>query len=130
MSWRSTHAFSVSASTRSRPDDVMPILASEKHKYPLEWPAIRARILARAGNACEFTCEDGTRCSAPDRHRICRGVKNPETWSLERHAVEYLDPETYTDPVLVVLTVAHLNHDPADCRDENLKAGCQLHHLR
>jgi hypothetical protein len=32
--------------------------------------------------------------------------------------------------VKVVLTVAHLNHDPADCRDENLRAGCQLHHLR
>lgn len=29
----------------------------------------------------------------------------------------------------VVLTVAHLNHDPADCRDENLKAMCQKCHL-
>jgi hypothetical protein len=30
----------------------------------------------------------------------------------------------------VVLTVAHLNHDPADCRDENLKAMCNRCHLR
>ena len=29
----------------------------------------------------------------------------------------------------VVLTVAHLNHDPMDCRDENLKALCQRCHL-
>jgi hypothetical protein len=29
-----------------------------------------------------------------------------------------------------VLTVAHLNHDPQDCRDENLKAFCQRCHLR
>lgn len=30
---------------------------------------------------------------------------------------------------VVVLTVAHLNHDPMDCRDENLKALCQKCHL-
>jgi hypothetical protein len=29
----------------------------------------------------------------------------------------------------VVLTTAHLNHDPADCRDENLVALCQPCHL-
>lgn len=30
----------------------------------------------------------------------------------------------------VVLTVAHLNHRPMDCRPENLKALCQRCHLR
>jgi len=29
----------------------------------------------------------------------------------------------------VILTVAHLNHDINDCRDENLKAMCQRCHL-
>lgn len=29
----------------------------------------------------------------------------------------------------VILTVAHLNHDPMDCRPENLKALCQRCHL-
>lgn len=29
----------------------------------------------------------------------------------------------------VVLTVMHLNHDPMDCRDENLKSACQKCHL-
>lgn len=29
-----------------------------------------------------------------------------------------------------VLTVHHLNHDPSDCRDENLLACCQRCHLR
>lgn len=29
---------------------------------------------------------------------------------------------------IVILTVAHLNHEPADCRDENLKAWCQRCH--
>ena len=30
----------------------------------------------------------------------------------------------------VVLTTAHLNHDPSDYRDENLKALCQACHNR
>lgn len=32
-------------------------------------------------------------------------------------------------PIVIVLTVAHLNHDPTDCRPENLAAMCQRHHL-
>lgn len=30
----------------------------------------------------------------------------------------------------IVLTIAHLNHQPEDCRPENLKAMCQRCHLR
>ena len=30
----------------------------------------------------------------------------------------------------IILTVAHLNHQPEDCRPENLKAMCQRCHLR
>jgi hypothetical protein len=32
--------------------------------------------------------------------------------------------------IRVVLTVAHLDHDPAHNDDANLRAWCQLHHLR
>ena len=31
-------------------------------------------------------------------------------------------------PTIVVLTCAHLNHEPEDCRPENLAAMCQRHH--
>ena len=31
--------------------------------------------------------------------------------------------------IVIVLTVAHLNHEPEDCRPENLAAMCQRHHL-
>lgn len=31
--------------------------------------------------------------------------------------------------IVIVLTVAHLNHDPTDCSPENLAAMCQRHHL-
>ena len=30
---------------------------------------------------------------------------------------------------MIVLTVAHLDHDPTNCDDDNLRAWCQRHHL-
>lgn len=107
----------------------MPIRASERAKYPKDWLAIRARILARAEHRCEFTCADGRRCDAPDRELVFRRRANLEEWRMPNgNDCGEADPDSRG--VVVVLTVAHLNHDPTDCRDENLKAGCQLHHLR
>lgn len=107
----------------------MPIRASERDRYPADWLQIRARILVRADGRCEFTCADGTRCNAPDRELIFRRRGNLEEWrSPNGNDCGESDPE-YRG-VVVVLTVAHLNHEPEDCRDDNLKAGCQLHHLR
>ena len=75
-------------------------------KYPSNWKDISHQIrFIRADGQCEWT-EDGRRCEA--RH-------------LEAH------PLTGSK---VVLTTAHLNHTPMDCRFENLMAMCQLHHLR
>jgi hypothetical protein len=85
----------------------MPIQKENKRKYPKDWPTISDRIrFERAEGRCEFLTDDGERCTA--RH----GQRHPYTG------------------VIVVLTTAHLNHDESDCRDENLKAGCQLHHNR
>jgi hypothetical protein len=71
-------------------------------KYPSNWKEISKRIrFDRAGNKCEWEgCE------------AVNGQSNPATGSK------------------VILTVAHLNHDTQDNRDENLMAMCQLHHLR
>lgn len=79
----------------------MPIRPENKDRYPKNWKEIRERILKRANNRCEF---DGC------------GVKN-----YTKH------PITGSK---VVLTIAHLNHTPEDCRDENLKAACQRCHNR
>jgi hypothetical protein len=106
----------------------LPISKANKDKYPKDWPAVRERILVRAGERCEFRCADGTRCGAPNWLRVARELENPEAWIAVREHDEQLGG--YRAPVTIVLTIAHLNHDVRDCRDENLRAGCQLHHLR
>jgi len=76
--------------------------------YPDNWREIRKRILARAMNRCECNGECGQhsgRCSA------VQDKPHPITGSR------------------VILTVAHLNHQVDDCRDDNLRAMCQRCHL-
>lgn len=73
--------------------------------YPANWRAIRARILARAGNCCEGSPP------YPDC-RASNGQPHPITGSR------------------VVLTIAHWpDPTPANVADENLHANCQRCHL-
>lgn len=89
----------------------MPIRPEEKARYPDDWPAISLRIRTeRAAGRCECAGECG-HDHVPDRCEARNGRGHPVTGSL------------------VVLTVAHLNHTPEDCRDENLAAMCQRCHL-
>lgn len=68
--------------------------------YPADWDAIAFSIKDAAGWKCQ---ECGMQCRRPG-----------EPFDTHRRT----------------LTVAHLNHDPADCRPENLKALCSGCHLR
>lgn len=79
----------------------MPIKPENKDRYPKDWKDIRARILQRANNRCEFC-----------------GVEN-HTYRL--------NPKTGKN-VYIVLTIAHMNEVIEDCSDENLKALCQRCH--
>ena len=78
--------------------------------YPPDWPDISLRIRERAGWRCECTGECGL-------HRGCRCTER------DGQDAEWASGK-------VVLTVAHRNHYPADCRDENLMALCNTCHLR
>jgi hypothetical protein len=81
----------------------MPILPHRRALYPRDWPQIRERIIRRAGGCCEGS----------PRFPDCRakaGTSHPETGAR------------------VVLTVGHLNFDPQDCREGNLRAWCQKCH--
>lgn len=70
-----------------------------KHEYPPDWEEISSRI--------RFV-RAGNRCEA------C-GAENYKPHPVTGSAV--------------VLTVAHLNHDTTDNREENLKALCQRCHF-
>lgn len=96
-----------------------------RSRYPDDWLTIRARILRRAERRCEFKMRDGRRCNVPDATMVWRSTFDKEHWSTVN---EGQPTDAYL--VRIVLTVAHLNHDTTDSRDENLLAGCQLHHLR
>lgn len=107
----------------------MPISKEQAKRYPPNWRNIAAKILARAGDRCEFPCRDGRRCDAPNGELVFRDKRDPERWRLPNgNDCGDSDPDAYG--VTIVLTTAHLNHVIEDCRDNNLKAGCQLHHLR
>lgn len=81
----------------------MPIRPENRARYPKDWPAISRRIRDRAENRCEGSP------AFPDC-RAENGAPHPVTGSR------------------VVLTVAHLDHQPENCADDNLKAWCQRCH--
>jgi len=89
----------------------MPIRPENRARYPKDWKAISARIrFERAGGQCECAGEcgkhpPGVRCEG--RH----GHPNPRTRRI------------------ITLTVAHLDHTPENCGDDNLKAMCNACHL-
>jgi len=75
----------------------MPIRPENRDKYPNNWKQIRAEILKRAKDSCEFC-----------------GVKNYSIHPLTNSKV--------------VLTIAHLDHSPSNCKPSNLRALCQKCH--
>jgi hypothetical protein len=101
----------------------VPIKPENRGRYPADWRAVRERILARAGNRCE-------RCGAPNGRTIRRLKDLPAFWVLAEYACTQLfcGGAELLPSVQVVLTVAHLNHTPEDCRDEVLQALCQRCH--
>lgn len=79
----------------------MPIRPENRDRYPKDWKLIRAAILQRANNRCEFC-----------------GVEN--------HTLR-LNPKTGKE-VKIILTIAHLDHTPENCDPSNLRALCQRCH--
>lgn len=83
----------------------MPIKAENAKRYPANWRQIVAEIRERSGNRCE---------GAPGIYPDCRaenGQPHPVTGSR------------------VVLTTAHLDHQPENVDPENLRHLCQRCHL-
>jgi len=92
----------------------MPIKPENRARYPKDWKAISQRIRARSGGVCECVGECGLHRENPGPRRCTETNGAEAKWAKGK----------------IVLTVAHLNHLPEDCRPENLKAMCQRCHLR
>ena len=95
----------------------MPIKPENKHRYPANWKAIRAGILERANNRCEF-------CGVQNYAHIIRFGKGIE-YGMEWNYSLSCEPGA----VKIVLTIAHLDHVPENCDPANLRALCQKCHL-
>lgn len=119
----------------------MPIKPENKELYPggsptsPEWKALRERILEREGHKCKW-------CKAPNYQWITRGAGQCSgTYMLiegdvyddqtgERLGLARGSEYDWSRIVQVILTIAHLDQDPANNDDENLAALCQRCHNR
>ena len=107
-----------------------------KALYPANWPAISKAIRERANHHCE-------ECGVSNQALILRSTVDPSrfiVYDADRDC-HYLDgapvrlseiPDEFEGDhyVRIVLTVAHLDHNPANNDYANLKALCQRCHLR
>jgi hypothetical protein len=114
----------------------VPIKPENKGRYPADWKQIRERILVRSDNCCE-------QCRVANGDMIVRGI-DKDAGTFQRFEG---DGEVYAADdgrllgrckaseycgnkwTRVVLTIAHLDHVPEHCDDDNLKALCQRCHL-
>ena len=106
----------------------MPIKPENKKHYAGKtWQYFRAWTLKRALNKCQF-------CGVIN-HRI--GSRSTWGYFLPEHFIKKMTPDDYKFhfPIgkgklfKIVLTVAHLDHDPTNNHPDNLRALCQKCHL-
>ena len=115
----------------------MPIKKENINRYPKDWKQISERIrFERAKNKCEVCGVknyslihyiDGKTIvehEPPYNHPLGLSDYNAAV-ELKQHLNEWNDIYQLR---IVVLTVAHLDHTPENCQDENLKAMCQKCH--
>jgi hypothetical protein len=86
----------------------MPIKPENKDRYPKNWTEIVQRIRARSKGLCE-------KCGLPNH-----------AWVNSKTREICLQDEE--NAIRIVLTVAHLDHTPENCEDDNLRDWCQKCH--
>ena len=110
----------------------MPINRELRWFYPIDWPEISRRVrFERAGGVCEGCGRphgETVRC-LPDgrwfdtvRHTWRSGRGRPARWPDIEEAVAFRQTR-------VILAAAHLDHDPGNNRQRNLKSLCQRCHM-
>jgi len=99
----------------------------DRSLYPPNWEEISAALKEQVGQVCE-------QCGIPNEIYIYRNKFNPAKWlnaDDEQDYYEMLNHRTEypRNPHLVVLTTAHLDHDPSNNERSNLRVLCQRCHL-
>lgn len=115
----------------------MPIRPENKHLYPKDWKQIRARIQERAENKCEICGVKNHAWGYRDNQGIfsdissygpmqtVAGVISAEVNRINQ--AKFVSALGYKI-IRIVCTVMHLDHNPQNNIDENLKFGCQKCH--
>lgn len=101
----------------------MPIKPENKKLYPKNWKQIRAKILERANGRCEFCGVE----NHAEGVRDTQGVFHKITTTESSEAYRLLEVEGYKK-IKIVLTIAHLDHNPQNNSPDNLRALCQKCH--
>lgn len=94
----------------------------DRRRYPTDWPAISRAARERAGWRCE-------QCGAPHGELVVRDRRDPAAWRPFDCYADADSDDAGLRVVRIVLTVAHLDHDPRNCDPANLRAWCQRCHL-
>jgi hypothetical protein len=92
--------------------------------YPQNWKTeIRPAILKRANNCCE---ECGIRNYSVGYRSVDQKFVECQEWLYNESK---FTPDGHK-VIKIILTIAHLDHDTTNNDPSNLKALCQLHHLK
>lgn len=96
----------------------------KRELYPVNWEEIAAKLKDEVGQRCE-------QCGVENHIWIYRNKLNPDKWIGvdEEHELYYHRTEYPRKPHQVILTVAHLDHNPGHNDRSNLRVLCPRCHL-
>lgn len=116
----------------------MPIKPENRSLYPPDWPMISRRIrTGRAKNRCEVcgvrNYSVGYRLNGIFHCLSAPPFKHPlglSDYLAARELQDHYNNSCDQDPpsIVIVLTVAHLDHNPQNCHPKNLLCMCQHDH--
>jgi hypothetical protein len=108
----------------------MPIKAENKKRYPVDWPAISLAAKERAGWRCQHPGCTARQYSVgvwEGRDFFFELCQEPSYAEARQRAADESFARNGDGPapadekiIVIVLTVAHLNHQPEDCQRHHL----------
>lgn len=119
----------------------MPIKPENKGRYPADWDDISLAAKQRAGWKCVHEgctarqyavgmwLEQGVRFNWYELVAPAETYAQARQNAAEESYAHNGDGPGCSKVIVIVLTTAHLDHNPENCAPENLAPMCQRHHL-